>query len=183
VNHQSDRFLKHNAFARRLGVDHAYLTRLRNSGRAVRDESTGTYDLQHPVNQALVVTAASTKTPEVPDTIDDEELVRLQREKLKFERDRTEAQARKYRLQNAVTLRDLMEVEQVKAMVGNIGSAVSQYLLPIPARVARGDQKLQARIEKELSEGLRRYREAVARAAETYIGKEPEVNNDDARED
>lgn len=184
MNEQNERFLKHNQFARRLSVSPAYVTKLRKEGKAFRDDSTNTYDLQHPVNHALVVAAASTKAPgPTPEAIDDDELLQLQREKLRFERDRVREQAERYALQNAVTRGDLMPVEMVRAMYAEMSGAIRTYVLEVPNRVARGDVVLRDRIESELSDGLERWLEvsiaAFKRWVKEYYAEEYNEDEDD----
>jgi len=176
--------LRHNEFARYLGVDPGYLTRLRNSGRAFRDESTNRYDLAHEVNHALVVAAASTKAPEpTPEAIDDEELIDLQREKLLFERDRVREQSIKLALQNSVTKSELVPFEMVKSMFGEMSGAVKTYLLTVPNRVARGDVRIRDELEKELAEGIQRWIDASIAAFESWAREHYEITGDDNDDD
>lgn len=134
------RFLKHNELSRYLGVSPGYVSKLRNQGRLVRDETTGKYDCQHATNAATIERVRSTKLPQTtPDTADSgnsEELAQILYERAGYKRDKERQLARRYEIQNAKDLGELIHVDLVRAYFGGISTSVRTYILPLGTRLA-----------------------------------------------
>jgi phage terminase Nu1 subunit (DNA packaging protein) len=186
MSEQNGRFLRHNAFARRLSVGPSYLTKLRKEGRAVRDEATGRYDLRHEINAILLAKSGADIEPETAATDgnpEDESTAQVLREINQFVRDLRREQARKLEIQNATALDDLIPLDLVRDTLGDIAGGVNQYLLTIPARVARGDRALEDRVHEEVSNALRHFKAAIIRSAENRVPRVLEEETSNYEED
>lgn len=164
--------LTRKTFAERSGVSPPYINKALKRGEVYRDPTTSKYPDDHPLNLAFMAKVRQVATPEPAEKIDDEELLQLQREKIKAQREKEEALARWYEIRNAEALRELIPMEVFRETFGDINSNIRTYILPIAERVALGDKDLRERIEAEVQTGLERFKQSmkvsIRRAQDAY---------------
>jgi len=156
-------------FGRLLKVSRQAIDEARKIGKVYRDPVTKKYDLEHSTNALYLRTNSAVSGLSLSDIKDvSEDLTDLYQIKLEAEIRRIVAQAEKYELQLARDKKDLIPIELVAILLGNVRSGISTNLLNIGKRVARGNLELQDRIEKEITRGLQATKDMSARAVQQF---------------
>jgi len=138
-------------------VSKAHLPKTEGGGYDLLDS-----EVKHFVTAPAISEALEQYKKTIEAGYEDNSLEALEAEEKKANIALKKKRERKLDREHEIEIKNLHHTDQVVIMLGAIASGIRSYLFPVGERVARGDHKLQKRIDKEITKAIIKIKETTA---------------------